>query len=97
MKIVWSDKSIGKLDGIFLYIAMDSPAAAERWVANLARKVERLREFPEPGRRVPEVLKKEFRELVIDNYRVIYRLSRGAVFILTVRHFKQILPTEELG
>lgn len=97
MKIVWTDQSIAKLDEIFLYIAMDSPAAAERWIVNLVGKVERLREFPASGRRVPEIPKKEYRELVVGNYRIIYRIARGSVFILTVRHFKQILPVEEIG
>ena len=96
MKLVWTDQSIRKLDEIFLYIAMDSPVGAGRWVANLIAKVDRLREFPQSGRRVPEVPKKEFRELVVGNYRIIYRIARGTVFILTVRHFKQILPTGEI-
>ena len=58
--------------------------------------VERLSEFPESGRMVPEIKRKAFRELIYGNYRVIYRYEHGEVSILTVRHGRQILPLGEI-
>lgn len=36
------------------------------------------------------------KNLIYGNYRIIYRIKRGRVAILTVRHGKQELPTREL-
>jgi hypothetical protein len=53
--------------------------------------------FPESGRIVPEIGLPEFREVVYrKSYRVIYRLEKARVAILTVRNFAQLLDTSEL-
>jgi plasmid stabilization system protein ParE len=59
--------------------------------------VERLKDFPESGRTVPEANRKEIREIFYGAYRIIYRIEKEGVKILTVRHRKQILPMEDLG
>ncbi|MCK5147296.1 type II toxin-antitoxin system RelE/ParE family toxin [bacterium] len=59
--------------------------------------VERLIEYPESGRIVPEINKLNIRELVHGNYRVIYKIGLDEVHILTVRHYKQILPIDEVN
>jgi plasmid stabilization system protein ParE len=58
--------------------------------------VESLSECPKSGRKVPELNKKEYRELVFGNYRIIYKMRGKTLYVLTVRHFKQILPVEEI-
>lgn len=70
--------------------------AAERWAEKIIHKVESLSEFPKSGRKVPELNKKEYRELIFGNYRVIYKMDGETLYVLTVRHFKQILPIEEI-
>ena len=70
--------------------------AAERWAEKIIQKMESLSGFPKSGRKVPELNKKEYRELVFGNYRIIYKMSGEALYVLTVRHFKQILPIEEI-
>lgn len=42
--------------------------------------------FPESGRRVPESTDSKVRELLVESYRIIYRLKRGSVQILAVAH-----------
>ena len=39
---------------------------------------------------------KMFREIISGNYRIIYKVEKSKIFILTVRHGKQILPLEEI-
>ena len=73
------------------YISYDNPVAATKWIDNLFKKVEILKSAPEIGRVVPEIQRKDIRELIFGNYRIIYRLEKGRICILTVRHGKQIL------
>ena len=48
------------------------------------------------GRTVPEINRKEIREIIFGNYRIIYRIEEMNIAILTIRHTKQILPVDEL-
>lgn len=98
MKVYWSPAAIERVTEAAEFIAADKPSAAARWVDRLFDAVRRLEHFPESGRVVPEVGRKDVRELLHGNFRVIYRLSAG-VDILTVRRQEQILkPTDpELG
>ena len=52
--------------------------------------------FPQSGRHLPEASRKDVRELIWGNYRIIYRIRPDQVAILTVRHTKQVLPLEDL-
>jgi plasmid stabilization system protein ParE len=78
------------------YIANDNPIAADKWVDAIFKAVERLEIFPESGRYVPEICKKDIREVIYGHYRIIYKVSSDEVSILTVRHGKQILPKEDI-
>ncbi|WP_133510672.1 type II toxin-antitoxin system RelE/ParE family toxin [Candidatus Thiosymbion oneisti] len=96
MSITWSPLAIDRVSEIAEYIAQDKPRAAEKWVDKIFTLVERLDEFPESGRVVPEIKNKAFREIISGNYRIIYKYENTEVIILTVRHGKQILPIEEI-
>ncbi len=87
----WSPLAISRLSEIAKYIAQDNPVAAERWVNKIFALVEKLSDFPERGRMVPEINNKMIREVISGNYRVIYKLEDREISILTVRHVKQIL------
>ncbi len=96
MKLTWSPLAIERVSEIAEYIAQDKPTAAEKWVDKIFNLVERLSEFPESGRVVPEMNNKMFREIISGNYRIIYKHEKSQILILTVRHGKQILPVEEI-
>jgi toxin ParE1/3/4 len=96
MKIIWSPLAIDRVSEIAAYIAQENPAAAEKWVDLVFRKVKDLQSFPESGRIVPETENKTIRELIYGNYRLIYRLEEKRISMLTVRHGKQILPVDEI-
>ena len=95
MRIVWSPLALGRVEDIAQYIAEDKPAAAVEWVNGLFATVERLADFPESGRMVPEVGARRIREVMFGAYRVIYSV-RDQVDILTVRRSNQLLRTSEL-
>ena len=96
MKAFWTDKAIERIGEIATYISRDSQSGAEKWVESIFKKVDRVAVFPKSGRKVPELPRKGIRELICGNYRIIYRLNEDGLFVLTVRHFKQVLPLEEI-
>ena len=96
MKIQWSPLALERMGEISDYIAQEGPMAAERWIRSIFGRVEQIRDFSRSGRPVPEIGRSDIRELVIANYRIIYRLEPKVVSILTVRHSRQILPAEEI-
>lgn len=75
---------------------MDKPLDAEKWINTIFSKVEDLELSTEIGRVVPEINNRQFRELIYGNYRIIYRVERDQVSILTIRHGKQILSIDEI-
>ena len=96
MKIIWSPLAIDRASEIAEYIAQDKPSAAVNWINTVFSKVEQLKASPEIGRPVPEIRSNQFRELIYGNYRIIYRIEKKRISILTIRHGKQILPIDEI-
>ena len=96
MRIIWSPLAIDRTHEIAEYIAQDNITAAENWIDTVFAKVEQLKSFPESGSMVPEINNPKIREIIYGNYRIIYRIEERQISILTVRHGKQILPTDEI-
>lgn len=96
MKIIWSPLAIERASEIAEYIAQDKPLAAEKWANTVFSKVDTLKSTPEIGRIVPEIRNNQFRELIYGNYRIIYRIEKKQISILTIRHGMQILPVNEI-
>ncbi len=96
MKIIWSPLAITRVNEIVDYIAEDSPEAARKWVDEIFNKIERIEKFPLSGRLLPEIDRKDIREILFGNYRIIYRILTYEISILTVRHLKQRLPVKEI-
>ena len=91
-RILWSPQSLRDLDSIRAYIAQDSELYAELVIQRLLVSVERLAEFPESGRVVPERNDRNLREVVVRPYRIVYRLRPGLVEIATVFRASRLFP-----
>ncbi len=96
MNIIWSPLAVDRLAEVAGYIAQDNPTAAEKWVSDIFKRVENLQRFPEIGRKVPELSRHDIREILLKNYRIIYRIENKQLSILTIRHCKQILTEDDL-
>jgi toxin ParE1/3/4 len=96
MKLIWSPLAMDRVAEIAAYIAEDSPLAAEKWTHAVFARGGQLSRFPGSGRHLAETPRKDLREIIWGNYRIIYRVEPRQVAILTVRHTKQILPIEDL-
>ena len=81
-QIIWTEPALLDLNGIAEYIALDKPDAASHLVQKVFSKTERLEEFPESGRKPPELKKSRYKEIIIDPCRIFYRSERDKVYIL---------------
>ncbi len=59
--------------------------------------VDQLMRFPRSGRIVPEVGLPDIRELLVQNYRVVYLLRADDIEILTIRHGARPLGSRDLS
>ena len=96
MRVEWTQLAIDRIYEIAAYIAQDNARAAERWVERVFARGEELNIHHLRLRRVPESNNPAHREIIFGNYRLIYKVTEEVIFILTVRHFKQILPDDEM-
>jgi toxin ParE1/3/4 len=53
--------------------------------------------FPLSVRTVPELNNPDFREIIVGNYRLIYRIRSGDVQILTVHHAARPIDPDQLS
>jgi toxin ParE1/3/4 len=58
--------------------------------------VERLADFPNSGRVVPELKDPAIREIIFGNYRIVYRVKGDLVEVLTVYHGARLLDPSRL-
>jgi toxin ParE1/3/4 len=83
----WSETAERDLIAIVDYIADDSPSSAYEVFKEVRRKARSLRTFPGRGRIVPELQEQgitQYHELVVSPWRIIYRASERAVYVLSV-------------
>ncbi len=92
MRVFWSAEAVRRLRAIAEYIAKDSPQAAQDVAARLLRRSRDLAQPPLLGRRLPEFPDSELRELLERPYRLIYALTARGIEIVTVMHYRQLLP-----
>ena len=95
MNVVWTPRAIERTAEIAKYIARDNPAAAEAWVAGLFAAADRLSQHPYSGPMVPELGREEIRQITYQSYRLIYRIGKTGVGVLSVRHFRRQFDPEE--
>ncbi|MHB9031215.1 MAG: type II toxin-antitoxin system RelE/ParE family toxin [Candidatus Latescibacterota bacterium] len=92
--LIWSPSARLDLKDISAFIAEDNPAAAERFIASLFEVVEKLTDFPESGRIVPEFGDPTIREVIRKPCRIVYRIesSKQIIDIVRVWHGARGIP-----
>ena len=93
-KIVWTDSSVIDLQFIYDYIANDAETYAPVFISEIIEKVEGIPDFPEIGRIVPEMNRDEIREIIFNNYRIIYKIKMDRIEILTIIHQRKKILSE---
>ena len=86
-EVVWSETAESDLLKIVEYIAEDSPSTALKILGKIKKQAAELSTFPERCRVVPELHDHGiniYREMVIDLWRILYRIYGSKVFVLSV-------------
>ena len=91
MKVGWSYVTLGNLIETNKYIASENPEAARKVINDIFEAGNKIKAFPEKGRIVPELRRKNIREVFCYEYRIIYRIETKRIYVLTVLHMKQLL------
>jgi len=84
MKIRWTHEALNQLIETEDYISKDSPARAIQFVNQLIEHAESISDKPRMGRVVPELANPDIRELIFKKYRIVYRLEKNYIEVLTV-------------
>ncbi len=84
MALVWSDRARNDLREIGRYIARSNPENARAFVQRLQARARSAAKAPRAGRRVPEFDAEDLREVIEGSYRIIYRLARRRLEVVTV-------------
>jgi addiction module RelE/StbE family toxin len=96
MKIFWTKEALLRLQEIEEYISRDNPIGAIEFVDKLITVAETIIDNPQKGRIVPELSLENIRELLYQNYRIVYLVKKNSVDILTVFEGHQLLKKEEI-
>ena len=95
MKLIWTEPAIIDLENIWDYIAQDSKYYANIFVSKIVVSAKKIVDFPEMGRVVPEFNIKNIREIILKNYRIIYKIKKSQISILTVIHGSRDLTNKK--
>jgi len=82
VKVVWVEHAGNRLADIQRYIERDSPGRAAELCNRLIEATEQLTDHPFSGPLLPE--DGAYRRLVVDEYRIVYRVADRLVFVMTI-------------
>ena len=87
-RIIWDDDAKASLRKVYDYIAKDSFQSARKVRSGIVRKARSLKTFPFrfAVERLLEDQSKEYRSVLIWDYKIIYRVAGDTVRILDVFH-----------
>jgi toxin ParE1/3/4 len=74
-RLIWSPTARLDLNDLLAYIATDDLRAARQFARGVFKAIERLQQFPESGRVVPEFSDTAIREVIRKPCRIVYRVK----------------------
>jgi toxin ParE1/3/4 len=93
--VLWTVDASSDLQDIFAFLRRDSEVYASILTARIFDAVERLGDYPYLGRIVPEYQDETIREVIVGNYRVVYRVRGQLVGVIGLVHGRQNLTTRD--
>ena len=96
MKVIWTREALQKLNGIEDFIRSNNPERAEIFINYLIEQGELISQNPKIGRIVPEILNPEIREIIVKKYRIVYKINKKNIIVLTVFEGHRLLRIDEL-
>jgi toxin ParE1/3/4 len=99
-KLIWSPASRPRLPDhlrdILSFISRDSRQRAETFGYRLIAETDKLRNFSEIGRVVPEYGVPTIREIIVRSYRIVYRVDHERKLVEVARVWHAARGTPEL-
>jgi len=93
MTIRFANSARAEINDILAFLALDNPAAAAKFAAKIQKALDRLLEFPNSGRLIPEEPKSRVRELVVPpSIRVFFRVDGDEIRVLHIMRAEQAFP-----
>jgi len=79
------------------YLGQGLPDIGQKFVSTILRDVQRLRDHPDSGRKVPEFDQERIREIIHPPFRVVYLRNVSSVNLVRVWRSERLLllPDEE--
>jgi toxin ParE1/3/4 len=96
VEIRWTRQASDDLEAITEFIANDSEVYAQLFAIDVLDAIDRLVDFPESGRIVPEADNPIIREVIFGNYRIVYRFRKETIEVLTLCHGARLLDPSKL-
>lgn len=94
-RLNWTELSVNDLINIVGFISKDSVKYSEIQIKRIRERARLLKTQPFRGRIVPETNNEFIRELILGNYRIIYKIiSEERIDILTIHHSAKLLRIE---
>lgn len=96
-RVRWTEQAVQDVRAIREFIERDSPRYGRLVAEKLVNATQRLELFPASGRIVPELDREHLRELIVGEYRIVYRLDAEAAVLLTVFRSSRLFPANLEG
>jgi toxin ParE1/3/4 len=94
-RITFAESAVVDLEGIRTwYVDQQVPDVGERLLREIIAAVERLADYPESGRVVPEFGDPQLREIIHPPFRIVYRLDSERARIVRVWRGERLLELE---
>lgn len=91
-RVVWTTLALAEVYDIFKYIAPDSPGRARNLVGRIYEAVGKLADFPFIGTTVPRSGRNDVRQILVSEYRIVYKVTDEEVQVRAVRHTRRRFP-----
>jgi len=93
MNIFFTSRAKTDISEIAHNISQDNPSAARKLISSFNDSIKNLVDFPLLGRVVPEYSEDSIRELIIGQYRIVYKFNehKKEIYIITIHHSNRLL------
>ena len=99
-QVIWTNVAENDLKDIIEYISWNNPLNALNILKKIRKKASDLYTLPERSRIVPELKEQgilQYRELIVSPWRIVYRIAKQKIFVLSVmdsrRNIEDLLLT----
>jgi plasmid stabilization system protein ParE len=96
ISLTFAESAVLDLEDILEYFTEENAVETGRkMVARIIEKTEKLRDYPDVGRVVPEYNMKHLREIIHSPFRIVYVRDRKRVRIVRVWRSERLLKLED--